>query len=70
MSGVLYVEGATVEATTGQMLVTFNSGGDSFQFHLPAHVALEFRHKVMRDAWQVCCVPEEPIPFKPKRRTR
>jgi hypothetical protein len=40
MSGVLYVEAATVEATTGRMLVTFRSGGDDFRFHLPANVAL------------------------------
>jgi hypothetical protein len=68
--GIIYVEGATVEATTGHMLVTLDSGGDVFQFHLPRNVALKFRDKIMRDAWQVCCVPEEPIPFKPRRGKR
>ena len=29
MSGVLYVGQAAVEATTGRMLVTFESGGDA-----------------------------------------
>lgn len=57
MTGVLYVEGATVEATSGHMLVTFTSGGDNFRFHLPAHVALRLRHTIMKDGWQVCCAP-------------
>jgi hypothetical protein len=49
------------------MLVTFESGGDAFRFHLPAHVALMFRHAVMQDAWQVCCAPDaEVVPLKPK----
>ena len=30
MNGVLYIERAEVEATTGHMLVTFSSGGDAF----------------------------------------
>lgn len=66
MSGVLYIEEAAVEATTGQMLVTFTSGGDAFRFHLPAHIALHFRDAIMRDAWQVCCAPDaEIIPLRP-----
>lgn len=70
MSGVLYIEAATAEATTGQMLVTFTSGGEDFRFHLPAHIALSFRHKVMTDAWQVCCAPDaEIVSLKPKART-
>ncbi|HUE80294.1 MAG TPA: hypothetical protein VMN38_11780 [Sphingomicrobium sp.] len=69
MSGVLYVEAAAVEATTGRMLVTFSSGGDDFRFHLPAHVALKFRHSVLQDTWQVCCAPDaEVVTFKPKRK--
>lgn len=68
MSGILYVERATVEATTGHMLVTFESGGEAFRFHLPAHVALTFRHTVMKDAWQVCCAPDaEVVPLRRKR---
>jgi hypothetical protein len=71
VTGVLYVEGAAVEATTGHMLVTFTSGGDAFRFHLPAHVALTFRHVVMRDAWQVCRAPDaEVVKLKPKPRRR
>ena len=71
MSGVVYVDRFDVEATTGHMLVTFDSGGDAFRFHIPAHVALLFRDKVMRDAWQVCCVPDaQVVPFKPNRRKR
>ncbi len=68
MSGIIYVEAAAVEATTGHMLVTFKSGGDAFRFHLPAHLALRFRHAVMKDAWQVCCAPDAAvIELKPKR---
>lgn len=71
MNGVLYVDGTAVEATTGQMLVTFKSGGDVFRFHLPAHVALRFRRAVMQDAWQVCCAPDaEVVNFQPKRKRR
>jgi hypothetical protein len=70
MSGILYIDRAEVEATTGHMLVTFMSGGEAFRFHLPRSVALRFRDSIMRDAWQVCCVPNDPIPFKPKRRKR
>lgn len=66
MSGILYIDDASVEATSGHMLVTFKSGGDAFRFHLPAHVALRFRHTVMQDAWQVCCVPDaEVVTLKP-----
>ena len=68
-AGVLFIDGATVEATTGHMLVTFKSGGDDFRFHLPAHVALRFRQDVMQDAWQVCCAADaEVIRLEPKRR--
>jgi hypothetical protein len=68
MSGVLYVEAAAVEATTGRMLVTFSSGGEHFRFHLPANVALRFRDSVMRDAWQVCCAPDaDVVKLSPKR---
>ena len=65
---IAYVEGFAVEATTGHMLVTFESGGEAFKFHLPANVALRFREKVMRDAWQVCCAPDaQVVKFKRKR---
>jgi hypothetical protein len=71
MNGVLFVEGATAVATSGHMLVTFTSGGDSFRFHLPAHTALKFRQVVMTDAWQVCCAPDaEVVPIRPKSRKR
>jgi hypothetical protein len=68
--GIIHADGATAEATTGHMLITFTSGGEAFRFHLPGSVALRFRNSIMRDAWQVCCVPNDPIPFKPKRRKR
>lgn len=70
MSGVLYIEAATVEATSGRMLVTFTSGGEDFRFHLPGHVALRFRHKVMTDAWQVCCAPDAEVVSLRKPRSR
>lgn len=70
MNGVLYVDGAAVEATTGHMLVTFNSGGDAFRFYLPANVALKFRHSVMQDAWQVCCAPDAEVVALKRKRTR
>ena len=71
MNGVLYVENAKVEATTGQMLVTFSSGGDLFRFHLPAHAALMFREAIMRDAWQVCCAPAaDVVQLQPARRRK
>lgn len=57
MSGVIYVEAAEVEASSGRMLVTFESGGDAFRFHIPAHLALLFRQRMIEDAWQVCCAP-------------
>jgi hypothetical protein len=66
MTGVLYIEEATVEATSGQMLITFKSGGDSFRFHLPPHVALKFRQTIMTDGWQVLCAPDaEVVPLRP-----
>lgn len=66
MSGILYIEKATVEATTGQMLLTLTSGGEDFRFHLPAHVALGFRHMVIEDTWQVCCIPDaDVVPIRP-----
>lgn len=69
MSGVLYIEAASVEATSGQMLVTFKSGGEDFRFHLPANVALKFRQKVMTDGWQVCCAPDaEVVSIRAARR--
>ncbi len=71
MSGVVYVDEAKAEATTGRMLITFISGGDLFRFHLPAHVALRFRQTIMRDAWQVCCVPDADVvtlKLKPKKK--
>jgi hypothetical protein len=68
MAGILFVEDATVEATTGQMLLTFTSGGEDFRFHLPAHIAIRFRQKVMADGWQVVCAPSaEVVTFKRKR---
>ena len=68
MNGIVYIDETSVEATTGQMLVTFKSGGDAFRFHLPAQVALRFRQAVMQDAWQVCCAPvAEVIELKRKR---
>lgn len=68
MAGILFVEDATVEATTGQMLLTLTSGGEDFRFHLPAHIAIRFRQKVMADGWQVCCAPDaEVVPFRRKR---
>ena len=71
MNGVLYIDRAEVEATTGHMLVTFKSGGDAFRFHLPANVALRFRQTVMQDAWQVCCAPDaEVVKLKPKKRRK
>lgn len=70
MVGILYIEAASVEATTGQMLVTFKSGGEDFRFHLPPNVAIRFRDNVMKDGWQVLCAPDaEVVQFKPKRRT-
>ena len=69
MNGVLYIDQAEVEATTGHMLLTFKSGGDAFRFHLPGHVALKFRQTIMRDAWQVCCAPDaEVVKLKAKGR--
>ena len=43
MTGILFVEGAAVEAASGRMLVTFTSGGEDFRFHLPANLAIRFR---------------------------
>jgi hypothetical protein len=70
MTGIVFVEATAVEATTGHMLVTFESGGDAFRFHLPAHVALRFRQAVMQDAWQVCCAPDAEVIELKRKRTR
>ncbi|HVI05893.1 MAG TPA: hypothetical protein VM711_07360 [Sphingomicrobium sp.] len=71
MNGTLYVDGTSVEATSGRMLVTFRSGGDEFRFHLPANVAITFRANLMRDGWQVMCAPNaEVVKFKLKRRRK
>ena len=43
MAGILFVEGAAVEATSGKMLLTFTSGGEDFRFHLSANVAIRVR---------------------------
>ena len=67
--GILFIEDTAVEATSGQMLITFKSGGDNFRFHLSAHVALRFRQKILADGWQVLCAPNaEVVPFKRKRQ--
>ena len=67
--GILFIEDTAVEATSGQMLITFKSGGENFRFHLPAHIALRFRQKILADGWQVLCAPNaEVVPFKPKRQ--
>ena len=58
MNGVLFVEGASVAANSGHMLVTFTSGGDDFRFYLPAHVGMKLRETIMRDGWQVLCAPD------------
>jgi hypothetical protein len=51
------------------MRVTFTSGGEDFRFHLPAHVALKFRQRIMTDGWQVCCAPDaEVVRIRPARR--
>ena len=64
MTGILFVEGAAVEATSGQMLLTFTSGGEDFRFHLPANLAIRFREKILADGWQVLCAPNaEVVPF-------
>ena len=67
MNGKIFVDKASVEATSGQMLITFTSGGDDFRFHLSPHVAVLLRDRVMRDGWQVLCEPNaEVVPFKRK----
>ena len=69
MAGILFIEGAAVEATSGQMLLTLTSGGEAFRFHLPAHIAIKFRQTILADGWQVLCAPNaEVIPFKRKRQ--
>jgi hypothetical protein len=52
------------------MLVAFESGGDAFRFHVPAHVALLFRHRIMADGWQVCCAPDAEVVSLAARRAR
>lgn len=69
MNGILYIDEATADATTGHMLVTFKSGGESFRFHLPGNVALKFRRTIVQDTWQVCCAPDaEVVPLHPTRK--
>ena len=69
MTGILFVDRSQVEATSGRMLITFSSGGDDFRFHLPPHVAIKLRQHIMRDGWEVLCVPDaEVVHLKPKGR--
>lgn len=70
MAGIIYADTATIEATSGHMQVTFSSGGDQFRFHLPAHVAINLREKVMRDGWQVLCAPDAEVVALSARRAR
>ena len=71
MTGILYIEAAAVEATSGRMLLTLTSGGEAFRFHLPANVAIRFRQTIMEDGWQVLCAPNaEVVPFRRKRRRK
>jgi hypothetical protein len=71
MNGILYIDEASANATTGHMLVTFKSGGDRFRFHLPGNLALRFRQSIIKDAWQVCCQPDaEVVKFKPREKSR
>lgn len=70
MAGIIHVDAATVEATSGHMLITLESGGDQFRFHLSAHVALRLREVIMRDGWQVCCAPDAEIVSLAARRAR
>jgi len=68
MSGIIFVDSTTVEATSGQMLITFGSGGDNFRFHLPAHTAIRFRNAMLKDGWQIMCAPDaDVVPLKPSR---
>ena len=69
MNGILYIDEASADATTGHMLVTFKSGGESFRFHLPGNIALKFRRTIIEDTWQVCCAPDaKVVELRPKRR--
>lgn len=70
MAGVIHVDGATVEASSGHMLVTFESGGDAFRFMLPKDVGVSFRTKLMLDAWQVLCFPDAEVVSLAARRAR
>lgn len=61
MQGIIFVEDAKVEATTGHMRITFRSGDAAFEFYLPGPVALMLRETVMKHAWQVCCAPDAEV---------
>ena len=61
MTGVLYIDAASIESTSGKMLITFTSGGDDFRFHLSANVAIRFREMIVRDGWQVLCAPNAEV---------
>jgi len=52
------------------MRVTFESGGDQFCFHLPAHIAIMLRETIMRDGWQVLCAPDAETVSLAARRAR
>lgn len=70
MAGIIHVDGTTVEATSGQMLVTFESGGEAFRFILPKDVGVGFRTKLLVDAWQVLCFPDAEVVSLAARRAR
>ncbi|WP_448658295.1 hypothetical protein ACPVPU_12600 [Sphingomonas sp. CJ99] len=70
MTGIIYTEAADIDATTGRMLVTFTSGGTEYRFHIPADVALRFRHQIMTDGWRVCCAPDADVVSLAARRAK
>lgn len=70
MAGIIHTDTVNVEATSGHMLVSFTSGGDEFRFHLPKHVAIHLREKVMRDGWQVLCAPDAEVVSLAARKAR
>jgi hypothetical protein len=70
VTGVLYIDAASVEATTGRMLITFKSGGDAFRFHPPPNVALRFRETIMKEGWQVLCAPDAELVQFPSAKAK
>jgi hypothetical protein len=62
MTGLIYIAKApTIVATSGDLQIDLESGGDHFRFILSRHAAIAHREQMMREGWPVLCAPNAPV---------